>query len=329
MSNNNAFYTLNANNALVHQSILDHVQTEFAKTAMFDKGEEKYKYTENGMAKCVAGLKTHISQTFHPFYKESDKKRAYTTQIRGSSSKEGQRVDRELKLLTSQSKEKNKKHGKLSPKTLAIWNYWKELKHVVQGSQIPIRIHGNTCMTQVDVITKAPDGKLWLWEIKCGCPIGLHRQVKKMCLQNVVNLDGKPIKCTKKAMWQLQVYYCYLSLKAAGIPIAEYRILQVFTRKKQKAIQFKEHLPAPWLKNIKIVDDRMKWNPKVIVKKKKQQEREYVFSSSSSSEEKKDEKEKDDKEDNRHERKRTVFDEKVYSPQLIRKRQKIDEEKEK
>ncbi len=243
-----------------HPSIAAHIETPFVKTVTFNEEHKRFRYEQHGRPVEATGLKFLIEIKYHKHYKRNRSKRRGTN-IVGSSSKEGTRVDDQIAMWTAGQQVKR-------PNKLAVrfWRYWKENGHTVQAAQLPVQIPLYDKVTQADVITMDRNGKLWLWECKCGAPVGAAN--KQGVFENIVDVDGKtPVPCTQYMIWQLQLHFTKLALIAAGIPIAESRVLQIHAYRDTTELAVYEREPPPWIGQLKLVDPRNGWTPQVAKKR--------------------------------------------------------------
>ena len=231
----------------VHASI-DRYRREssVAKTATFVNG--KYRYSpDNGRTTIqCGGLLRTIKKLFHAHYKERTRRRRKEVQIRGSTAAKGKQTDREVTYYTMRMQMSSP-----CQYTRALIRHWEQMRHSPQAAQLPVSIPEWRIMTQADFISLAPDGKLWLWEVKTGIPVGAARRQSYM--------RGLPVQvpCTKYNIWQLQLHYTRKALERAGIQIAESRIIQVYQVRPREYV-VKIHEPASWLAHLPTFQDVLK-----------------------------------------------------------------------
>lgn len=234
------FYSVTPNH--LHHALDSYVKNSIVvKTARFNALEGKYCYARGGGPEVMCGgLLTTLRSHFYPHYKDNRSKRRWKhTRVRGSSASKGKQVDRDVVMYT----QTRQVHPSCSPFAVKLFEYWRDLRHVPQAAQLPVEIPSWYKLTQADFITMDPDGRLWLWEIKTGAPVGGFRQQG--------NLRGltTEVKCTKYNIWQLQLHYTRRALEVAGIPIAESRIIQIYQERGGNFI-IKVHVPAEWTKKL-------------------------------------------------------------------------------
>jgi hypothetical protein len=181
------------------------------------------------------------------FNEMSGKRRWRTTQVKGSSSGVGKRVDMELMHHCNPSLglKPAKVLHKFTAKLLHLWTV--EMKHTIQACQLPLLLVGeHNAMTQADVITRDErTGELWLWEVKTGMPVSLHRINKTTPKMRGV---FSSVPCTKFNAWHLQLHLTRKACVSAGIPIANARVIQISERKFKGStvLEVKQHQPPAW-----------------------------------------------------------------------------------
>lgn len=77
-----------------------------------------------------------------------------------------------------------------------------------------------------------------------GAPVGLYRA------QGMFHDNLKDIKCTKFHIWHLQLHYTRMALEAAGVQIAEARVIQIHDHKQYPEFKLKVHKPPEWVSRI-------------------------------------------------------------------------------
>lgn len=228
-----------------HASLTLHTASDFCTSAHYSDALKQYVYRVRGvqLVHCY-GVKSNMRYHYLPskFKEMSGKRRWRTTQVRGSSSKVGKQVDTELMRYCAGTL---KVGHKFTVKLVYTWT--KEMGHSVQACQLPVLLAGeHNAMTQADVITRDErSGELWLWEVKTGAPVSLHR-VNKTTPRMRGALSSVP--CTKFNAWHLQLHLTRKACVAAGIPIAHARVIQVFERKLKGSVvvEVKQHVPPEW-----------------------------------------------------------------------------------
>jgi hypothetical protein len=199
----------------------------------------------------TGGLNTWLRAAFYPRYNDRKRKRSRKTKLCGSSKKRGIRVDHEFVGIVAS--------GGAPPRQLTsdamtrqLWSHIVGgLGHAVEAAQLPVEVPHAQRMTQADLITRDPaTGRLWLWEIKTGYPIGATRKQGHLPVRN--SRTGDYVDCTKFNIWQLQLHYTRQALEAAGVPIAESRVLQVYVpdRNQRHRYEVVEHTPPEWTKGL-------------------------------------------------------------------------------
>jgi hypothetical protein len=222
----------------------------------------EYKYKRHGCVSTCYGLLAKIRQVYHPDFSPYDtasQRSTYTRSLlrRGSTRKEGERIDREIGEWTRRGGgAPDKKWHALTQKlvnTLLIQG------HVPQASQVPVffpqwdaPLGRATC---ADLITKNPaTGTLCMWEIKTGMPV--EQRAKNSFFKHVTHAEtGKPIPCTTKDMWQFQLHFTQKGLEQGGLPVDESRIIMVCKAKNNKNDKtwgsvVETYKRAPWIKQV-------------------------------------------------------------------------------
>ena len=225
----------------MHPSVAAYLSRDFAKQAKYDRSKRCYVAPIQGrMTKHCGLIKKITSRHFKHYGEKQSKRRHGSTNVIGSSSALGMRIDKEL-IMECGAKPKKKKHVL----TIALLNYWNGVGHKLVTCQLPVTVRDfPTCMTQADVITIDPEGHLWLWEVKTGMPVGFH--LKKGFLNYV---HGDPVPCTGMEVWQLQLLYTQRAVCNAGIPIRHARVIQVHEQRKGPVV-LKVHEPPKWVERI-------------------------------------------------------------------------------
>lgn len=236
-------------------SIVRHSQTRFAQSVELIKqfGFEKYSFFHAGITHEGGGVISLLQKTFYPHYKSNRSKRKYkSVNVQGSTSVKGKTIDGQLGKWTALG------GGGKRPKRLNAWagalmEHLETLGHTPQAAQLPVLIPNSRPhrMTQADLITVDGFGRLWLWEIKSGIPVGGFQ--KQDVFQNgIQDTKGKTVPCTKYGIWQLQLEFTRKALEAAGISIAEARVIQVYGDKRENKPVVKVHSQPEWVKSAQL-----------------------------------------------------------------------------
>lgn len=247
--------------ANLHPQLAAHVETTMVKSAMFDEIAKRYSFIKAGGRITCGGLVYPLMRKFYPHYVRNRSRRDKKTRIKGSSEKQGKTVDRQLTEYTLTGAPPKR----MSKMTGALIKWFRERGHEPQAAQLPVEIPAWFCMTQADYITRCRHtGQLWLWEVKTGAPIGVF------VAQGVIaNLPGPPERCTGINIWHLQLHHTRKALEAAGIPIAESRVLQIHGERGTDEHKIIEHFPPGWTARIPPfgvlgVPNARPWAPKVL-----------------------------------------------------------------
>lgn len=228
-------------------SLAHYLHSEIPQSARFNEVTHCFHYTKDGgrPVQC-GGIHTLLRQLFYPHHQSNRSQRDHSrVNVTGSNAKQGQLIDAQLDLAV-EGKQPQGARKKWHRMTLALLAYWRDKGHTLQASQVPVELaNGWGRMTKTDMITRCEaDGKLWLWEIKTGYPVGFYRKQKTFTSPPFTD-----IPCTQENIWFLQLHYTNQALYTnAGIRIeGGARVLQVYTKKGEKAPIIEERAPPSWL----------------------------------------------------------------------------------
>lgn len=245
-----SFFSVATDQNKLHPSISKYIeQSELVKTSGFDNESGCYYFEKNGKPIQCGGLLTSLARKHYPHVKTDvvvgkQNRRKKSVNVRGSSSAQGKRVDKEIGEILNGTRSMGR--NKL---TNALLQHWVHMGHTLLVSQLPVEIPGWDKMTQADLITRCDaDGSLHLWEIKTGMPIGLYRKDGMLCGQAFQN-----VPYTKFNAWHLQLQYTRACLEKSAsipIPIAQSHVIQVYETKKEPFIVVKQHEPPKWIKSV-------------------------------------------------------------------------------
>lgn len=222
--------------------------SEVAKTAHYCAIRKSYRCNTNGHPTLMRGLLGRIETRHHMHYESNRSRRSYKTKIKGSSSAQGTLVDRQLcEAVKIPNIEIHKIRQRFHPMTRALLHYWLDtLGHTLQAAQVPVMVPFEShCMTQADVITRDTFGRLHLWEVKTGIPVGFKRT--QGTIRNVG--DGN-VPCTKLAIWHLQLEYTRASLQRAGVVIYRAHVIQIHETRKSPLLEPIIHDQPEWVPHI-------------------------------------------------------------------------------
>lgn len=223
----------------LHPSLAHHLHSNTIQSARFDPDQGKYEFVKFNKTISCGGLIQTMRYKYYPNYKDNRSKRKWqSVKIKGSSATQGKRVDSEV----AASIEGNlpKKPHKM---TKALLAYWQSEGHQLQAAQVPVEVilsGANIKMTQADLIARDAQGRLWLYEIKTGAPVGFYQKQGKF-LGVLSEVD-----CTKQNIWHLQLLHTRLALEAAGVEIFQSRIIQIYEERGSPELQIKLHEPPEW-----------------------------------------------------------------------------------
>lgn len=225
-----------------------YLQSEVPQSARYSDVTKCFHYTKDGREVMVGGIHNWLRTLYYPDHKSNRSKRNHgRTALVGSTKEQGQRVDAELQLAVEGRKPEGRKRW--HPMTAALLQWWRSRGHVLQACQVPVELaNGWSRMTKADVITRSvADGKLWLWEVKTGWPVGFYLSSKEQPTFSGAKFGD--IRCTEENVWYLQLHYTHQALETmAGLRIeGGARIIQVYARKGQKQLLVEERVPPPWL----------------------------------------------------------------------------------
>ena len=200
-----------------------------------------YEYSKGGRTIRVGGLRKMLEDAYYKHYKDNRSKRKFkTVNVKGSTNVQGKVVDRQLAAACTPEGRAKVKH----PMAVHVMQHLNLIGHTVQAGQVPVELVGGSCkMTQADLITRDKNGKLWCIEIKSGMPVGFFHKQGTM----TGRLAKHAVDCTKLNIWHLQLAYTRASLVAAGVPVEDSMILQVYEDKKEGLV-LKPHHPPDWVK---------------------------------------------------------------------------------
>jgi hypothetical protein len=227
-------------------SLVRYLHSKVAQTARFSDETHCFHYTkEDGRSVQCGGIHTLLKALFYAHHQSNRSQRDHArVNVVGSSAAQGQLIDAQLDLAVEGKKPEGRK--KWHRMTTALLEFWKARGHTLQATQVPVELaNGWGRMTKADVITRCEaDGKLWLWEIKTGYPIGFYREQGRF-----KGVPFQDVPCTQQNIWFLQLHYTHQALHtSAGIHIeGGARILQVYAKKGEKKLLVEERAPPQWL----------------------------------------------------------------------------------
>lgn len=224
----------------LHPALAQYLHSKVAQSAHYNENSRCYKFCKNGIWLTCGGLHRTLKGIYYPHYKDNRSRRKGNVKIKGSSKKQGIRVDREVGMMVERARIK-----KMHPMTQRLLEFWNEMGEHLQASQVPVQLTlTKTKMTQADLITRDAQGRLILYELKTGAPVGFSVTQGTFSVK-----EAQHVKCTKQNIWQLQLAYTRMALQKAGIPIYESRVIQIF-EKKGEGLQVKIYTPPVWTEKL-------------------------------------------------------------------------------
>lgn len=229
----------------LHPALTKYLHSEVPQSARYSDTTKCFHYLKDGREVQCGGIHTWLQEIYYKHYKFNRSQRNHKrTKLVGSTKAQGQRVDDELMLAVEGRQPAGRKQW--HPMTVALRQWWRARGHTLQACQVPVELaNGWTRMTKADVITRCEaDGKLYLWEIKTGAPVGFY--VAQGKFQGAQFAD---VRCTHENIWYMQLHYTHQALETmAGLRIeGGARILQVRAEKGRKSFVIEERAVPQWL----------------------------------------------------------------------------------
>lgn len=248
------FFQLNEDNERIASCILKHAKGKYCTSVKLTNDKYKsFSFFHAGFTHTGGGIHTLLEKTYYSHYKMNRSRRNHKrVNVRGSNSGKGKTVDRQM-TEWARLGGRGKRPKRLNPLAGALMKHLEDIGHIPQAAQLPVMIPDTRPhrMTQSDLITRDGFGRLWLWEVKSGYPVGGFRK-QGVLDRNVVDRKGQPVTCTKHSIWQLQLHFTRTALEAAGIDIAEARVIQVHEDKRKDKPIVTVHNQAEWVKKLKL-----------------------------------------------------------------------------
>lgn len=232
-------------------NLWNYLNGPFCSQVRFNSSARKYTLVRGGAPLLFAGLLSQLKWRFYPHYRENRSRRKRGTHVRGSNSAQGKRVDAQICAVVASGGKRPKR--RLNRLTVALLDYWEDNGHELQAGQIPAEVSLWDRVTQADVITRhARTGRLWMWEVKTGAPVGFYRK------QGKFRAPLHAVDCTKRNIWELQRHYTVRALIEAGVHISESRVIQVHEDRRNAGGEpvLKVHTPPPWTRAIPEIGSR-------------------------------------------------------------------------
>jgi hypothetical protein len=239
----------------IHASLWDYLKGPFCSQVRFNSSARKYALERAGASMLFAGLLSQLKWHFYPHYRENRSRRKRGTHVKGSNSAQGKRVDAQICSIVALGGKRPSGKRKLNRLTVALLNYWADNGHQLQAGQIPAEVSPWDRITQADVITMhTRTGRLWMWEVKTGAPVGFYRK------QGKFKAPLNDVDCTKRNIWELQRHYTVQALIDAGVHISESRVIQVHEDRRNAGGEpvVKVHKPPIWTRTIPKIKSKSK-----------------------------------------------------------------------
>lgn len=229
-------------------SLAAHLHSHYAQTAFFDEERGCYEYSESkgSMPKRTGGLLSLLHDRYYPRFNEKQKggkSKLSGLKRKRSTSKQGKRVDSQI--AESIENPKVKRPHKMTKKLL---QHWKDLRHKLVAAQVPVLVQPEGRMTQADLITTDPLGRMHLYEIKTGSPAFFDRPQKTQ--KNFAGAQLSHVVATKLNMWHLQLAYTRKALENAGVKIEGAHVIQIFEEKGSEELKIKVYEQPEWIKGV-------------------------------------------------------------------------------
>jgi len=224
----------------LHTDLARHLHSPVAQSAHYDPAIRCYRFKKNGVNVSCGGVHKTLEYIFYPHYKSNRSRRKSNVKVKGSTKAQGSRVDQEISDMVE-----GKHPKKMHPMTHKILSYFVANGERLQAAQVPVELTTDVVkLTQADVITVDSQGRLILYEIKTGAPVGFLRK------QGTFQVAGfEDVPCTKKNIWQLQLAYTRMALLQAGVPIFKSFVLQIFENK-EEGLKLDLQPGAAWTKKL-------------------------------------------------------------------------------
>lgn len=211
-------------------TLKEYSEIPLIKSIKYDTKLKSYTMTERGLTSKRKGLISNLKKTYYPTYVRASNKRYSKRAKKGSSKGQGINVENQLTMYVAKKKAPRHRMSK------AILKYWKDNNHVPIAAQVPVYVKKFKCVTQADIITRTPDGQLWMNEIKTGYPTGGF--VKKGKLKNLLDVPN-----TIYNHYQLQAFYTTKGMQEFGLDIKSV-IIQVYDEKGKVVVKARK--PPKW-----------------------------------------------------------------------------------
>jgi hypothetical protein len=244
----------------LHDSLARYLHSRVAQSARYDETEQCYKYQHpNGTVITCGGLHRALKSIFYAHYTPSRSRRNSSVQIKGSTKAQGIKVDKQVSSIVE-----GRYPIKMHDMTQRLLDYWRDAGETLQAAQVPVPMTlAQRKMTQADVITRDSKGRLILYELKTGAPVGFSTAQGTLSEDHVAN-----VKCTKETIWQLQLAYTKMALIAAGVDIFAARVIQIF-EKKHQGLFVKIYPEAKWTSQLPLQPKKSQQNTAPVKAKKK------------------------------------------------------------
>lgn len=219
--------------------LASYLQIPLVNSIQFDKKLKSFTMEQRGNRSSRKGLiptlKSYYYPQGHPSLEKKRKKYQKGRVKKGSNSQVGTTVDNQICQYIKSEFKKYPKHKFAK----ALLEFWKEHDQVPIAAQVPVYIEKFQCITQADVITRSPDGQLWVNEIKTGYPRSGY--VKKGTFNHLLEVPN-----TRYNQWFLQCTYTTMGLRTISGDKYKGVIIQIYEDKK-KGVVVKKLKHPKWI----------------------------------------------------------------------------------
>lgn len=214
-------YSVRAN---AHPSITRYLKDSRIASIDFDEYQGSY-VCDDGLRR---GLKKGLERMYFPHFVYKTRKSKKRRIRKGSNAEEGSAVDEALADYIA-----TRALPRECGMAMAIIMHLEDgLGHTLEAAQLPLFVPlgpRDERITQADLITSDLDGRLWMWEVKCG-----YNRVQKQ--GNLKRLSNVPNRYHEH--WELQRHYTHLGLVKSGLKdLYKSHVMNIFIEDDQYGIQ--------------------------------------------------------------------------------------------